>query len=234
MMLLQVLTHADSLTTATAMTTPPLTSPVESLSVMSLVLSGGYIMIPIFLLSMASVYLFVERWMYIRNNGKIDPQLLHQVKDRLMATDVNGAISVCGRYQQPMARLLEKGLYRLGNSTKEVESAIEASGNVIVNKMEKNLPLLAGIATIAPMLGFLGTVAGMIRTFYAISLTDNISMGTIAAGVYEKMVTSGAGLIVGIIAYVFYTYLNNMIDRYTGHMEETAIEFMDTLYKPTN
>jgi biopolymer transport protein ExbB len=120
----------------------------------------------------------------------------------------------------------------LGSPIRDIESSIENTARVEVYKMEKNVNLLAAIAALAPMFGFLGTVIGMIRAFYDISLADNISIGVISSGIYVKMITSAAGLIVGVVAYIFYTYLNTRIERVVNKMEVTAIEFMDILYKP--
>ena len=219
----------------TASTAPEATQPVtggDEMSLFDLLLKGGYVMIPIILLSVISLYLFVERYLYIKQAGKVDPYFLTNIKQKLKDGDVKSAIEYCDQTNYPIAKMLQKGLYRLGSPMRDIESAIEYMANVEIAKMEKNLSFLSAIAAIAPMLGFLGTVTGMIKSFYSISVADNISIGIIAGGIYEKMVTSGAGLVVGIIAHVFYTYLNNMIDRTINNMEMKTIEFMDILYKP--
>jgi biopolymer transport protein ExbB len=209
------------------------TSPdAEGLSVLGLLFKGGPVMIPILLLSLASVFIFVERLLYINRASKIDPNLVNNVKDMLMKEDVKGAMTYCDRTPSPFSTLVHKGLSRLGSPIRDIESAIENTARVEVYRMEKNVNLLAAIAALAPMFGFLGTVVGMIRAFYNISLADNISIGIIASGIYEKMVTSASGLIVGVVAYIFYTYLNNKIERTVNKMEVTAIEFLDILYKP--
>jgi biopolymer transport protein ExbB len=161
-----------------------------------------------------------------------DSNFLNAVESKLQAGDVKGAIAYCQASHYPVAKMLEKGLSRLGTTMRDIESAIEHMATIQINKMEKNLDLLSAIAAIAPMLGFLGTVVGMIHAFHNISLTDNISIGIIAGGIYEKMITSGAGLIVGIIAHAFHTYLNSMIDRSVGNMETVSLEFLDILHKP--
>ncbi len=204
----------------------------QGISLFDLLLKGGYVMIPILLLSVISVYLFIERYMYIKKAGKYDPYFMTQINQQLREGNIKGAIEYCDRSDYSIAKMLQKGLYRLGSPMRDIESAIEYMSNVEIAKMEKNLSFLSAIAAIAPMLGFLGTVSGMIKSFYNISVSDNISISIIAGGIYEKMVTSGAGLVVGIIAHVFYVYLNNKIDRTINDMELKTIEFLDILHKP--
>ncbi len=224
--LLQIMTD----TTATAGSVP---KTEESLSLLDLLFKGGYVMIPILLLSMLSLYLFIERYLYIKRAGKYDPYFLTHINQQLKEGNIKSAIEYCDKSEYPIAKMLQKGLYRLGSPMRDIESAIEYMANVEISRMEKNLSFLSAIAAIAPMLGFLGTVTGMIKSFHMISVTDNISISIIAGGIYEKMVTSGAGLVVGIIAHVFYVYLNNMIDRTINDMEMKTIEFMDILHTPT-
>ena len=204
----------------------------EGLSIFGLLIKGGPIMIPILLLSLFSVYLFVERLLFINKASKIDANLVNNVKDMLIREDIKGALTYCERIPSPFSKLVHKGLSRLGSPIRDIESAIENTARVEVYKMEKNINLLAAVAALAPMFGFLGTVVGMIRAFYDISMSDNISIGIIASGIYVKMVTSASGLIVGVFAYIFYTYLNTKIERTVNKMEVTAIEFLDILYKP--
>ncbi len=204
----------------------------QEISLLNLLFKGGYVMIPILLLSVLSVYLFIERYLYIKRTGKYDPQFLTNMSQKLKEGNIKGAIDYCDQSDYTIAKMLQKGLYRLGSPMRDIESAIEYMANVTISKMEKNLSFLSAIAAIAPMLGFLGTVTGMIKSFHNISVTDNISISIIAGGIYEKMVTSGAGLVVGIVAHVFYVYLNNMIDRTINDMEMKTIEFMDILHKP--
>ena len=206
--------------------------PQEELTLISLLFKGGYVMIPLLLLSLFSVYLFVERWLYIKQASKVDERFLQDIKDKIGKGNVKEAIAQCEREKTPIARMLEKGLNRLGSPIRDIESAIENMANIQISNMEKNLGLLGAIAAIAPMIGFLGTVTGMIKAFYNISQANNISIGIIASGIYEKMVTSATGLIVGVVAHIFFTLLSNMIDRSIVKMEAAAIDFVDTLYKP--
>jgi biopolymer transport protein ExbB len=210
----------------------PATAPDGGLNALDLLMKGGPVMIPIFILSFAAIYIFVERYRYINRAGTLDPNFLSQIKDLLYKGDVKGALAYCNKSTYPIARLLERGLLRMGQDTRDIESAIESTARVEVYNMERNLSILSAIAAIAPMFGFLGTVLGMIKAFYNISISDNISIGIIAGGMYEKMVTSASGLVVGVMAYMLYTLLNAKIDRVVNKMEVTAIEFLDLLHKP--
>lgn len=204
----------------------------QSLSLIDLVVKGGPIMIPIFLLSFAAVYIFIERYLYVRRAGRLEASLLPMVKDKLLNGSVKQAKELTTAADYPIARMIGKGLSRIGQPLRDVEAAMESSAGLEVSRMEKNLTMLAAIAAVAPMFGFLGTVAGMIRAFYDISLADNISIGVISSGIYTKMVTSASGLIVGVLAYVCYTTLSTMIERVTFKMEVAAVEFLDLLHNP--
>ena len=151
----------------------------------------------------------------------------------LLDGKTDAALSMCKSTNTPIARLLEKGIKRLGKPVKEIESAVENTGKLEIYKLEKNLSYLGIIAGIAPMFGFVGTISGVIRIFYNISLADNISISLIAGGLYEKMITSAAGLVVGILAHIGFHYLNAMIDRVSFQLESTTVEFIDLIQEPT-
>lgn len=204
----------------------------QSLSVIDLVIKGGWIMVPIFLLSFVAVYIFVERYLYIRRAGRLESSLLPMVKDKLLSGQVRQAQELARSAGYPIARMIEKGISRIGQPLRDVEAAMESSASLEISMMEKNLTILAAIAAVAPMFGFLGTVVGMIKAFYDISVSDNISIGVISSGIYTKMVTSASGLIVGVLGYLFYTLLNTMIERVTFKIEVAAVEFLDLLYNP--
>ena len=206
----------------------------EEFTILSLLEKGGYVMYPILFLFSAAVFLFIERYLYIRKTTKIDENFLHNINELLLAGNIQAAITYCKNSKFPIANMLERGLGRLGSPIREIESAIENKAKLEIYNMEKNLGILSSIARIAPMFGFLGTVTGMIRTFHNISISNKIDISTIAGGIYEKMVTSASGLIVGIIAYVLYTLLTTMIDRTINKMEITAIDFLDILHKPAS
>jgi biopolymer transport protein ExbB len=204
----------------------------EEMKLFNLLEKGGWVMIPIFVLFFIALFLFIERYLYIRKTAKMDNTFLFSIREMLVGGNVQGAINYCKNSQYPIAKLLERGLNRLGSPIRDIENAIENTARVEIYNMEKNLGILSAIAKIAPMFGFLGTVSGMIRTFHNISVANKIDISTIASGIYEKMVTSATGLMVGIIAYFFYTILTTMIDRAVNKMEITAIDFLDILHKP--
>lgn len=222
----------DSVSAVTSAT--PVNNADAEMNILSLLEKGGWVMIPIFILFAIALFLFCERYLYIRKTAKLDNTFLYSIREMLYSGNVKGAINYCKNSQYPIARLLEKGLNRLGSPIRDIETAIENTARVEIYNMEKNLTYLSAIAKIAPMFGFLGTVSGMIRTFHNISVANKIDISTIASGIYEKMVTSATGLIVGIIAYFFYTILTSMIDRAVNKMEITAIDFLDILHKPAS
>ncbi len=208
------------------------TPPPESLNFLSLIIKGGWVMVPIALLSVIGVYIFVERYITIRKASKDESALLSRVRENVVAGNLNGAITLCKQSNSPIARMLQKGLLRIGKPIKEIEGAIENIGKLEISKLEKNISILGIIAGTAPMFGFLGTISGVIKIFYNISLSDNISIGLIAGGLYEKMITSAAGLLIGIVAYVGHHILNIMMDRIILKLETEAIEFIDLLEAP--
>ena len=224
----------QSLTTAadSAAVNIATTAATKAISPLDLIMKGGVIMVPIGLLFIIALYLFFERYLYIKRTSKLDSNFLFTIREMLYNGNVQGALAYAKASNFPIARLLEKGINRLGSPIRDIENAIENTAKVEIYNMEKNLGLLSAIAAIAPMFGFLGTVTGMIRSFHDISLANDINIGIISSGIYEKMITSATGLIVGILAHVFYTILMAMIDRNVNKMEITAIDFVDILYKP--
>jgi biopolymer transport protein ExbB len=204
----------------------------QSPNLFELLQKGGWVMIPIGILSVIAVYLTVERFITIQRASKVDPGFMSNVKSMLLDGKMDAALSLCRSNNSPIARLLEKGIKRLGKPVKEIESAVENTGKLEIYKLEKNLSYLGIIAGIAPMLGFVGTISGVIKIFYNISLADNISISLISGGLYEKMITSAAGLMVGIIAHIAFHYLNTMIDRVSFQLESTSVEFIDLIQEP--
>ncbi len=213
---------------ATAATTPK----EDSLSLLTLIMKGGYIMIPIGILSVLSIYILIERYITIRKANKLEGNFMNTIKDYLQTGNIASAKAFCKSGSTPVYRMIEKGIQRIDKPIKEVESAIEGVGKLEVSKLEKNLNILGIIAGIAPMFGFIGTISGVIKIFYNISLADNISIGLISGGLYEKMITSAAGLVVGIFAYVSYHVLSMMVDSVVSKMETASVEFIDLLQEP--
>ncbi|MBK7150115.1 MAG: MotA/TolQ/ExbB proton channel family protein [Bacteroidetes bacterium] len=189
-------------------------------------------MFPIGFLALVSVYLIVERFITINRAGKVDTGFMTNIKTMLLDGKIDAALSMCRSSNTPIARLLEKGIKRLGKPVKEIESAVENTGKLEIYKLEKNLSYLGIIAGIAPMLGFIGTISGVINIFYKISISADFGIQQISDGLYEKMVTSAAGLMVGIIAHIGFHLLNTMIDRVTFQLESTTVEFIDLIQEP--
>jgi biopolymer transport protein ExbB len=208
----------------------PITNdPGQVTSWLDLMMKGGIIMIPIILLSFISIYLFIERFIYIRKTSVIDSELINSVVVELKSGHVDNALKQAQDNQASIGRILESGLERIGKPVKEVESYMESTTNLEITKMERDTGYLGIIAGIAPMLGFIGTISGVIKIFYNISLADNISIGIIAGGLYQKMICSGTGLIVGVLAYAAYHFLQMKIDRYTINLQESLIQFFKVL-----
>jgi len=208
-------------------------SPKESsMTLFDLVLKGGWIMLPIGLLLVVAVYIFFERYFYIRMAARTDTDFMNKIRDYIHQTKIDSALNLCQSTNMPVARMIEKGIKRIGRPLKEIEESIEIVGKFEVYKLEKNLVILGVIAGIAPMFGFIGTIAGVIKIFYNISLADNISIGNIAGGLYEKMITSAAGLLVGIIAFIAYHWLNVMIEKVVHTLEQNSMNFIDLLQEP--
>jgi biopolymer transport protein ExbB len=229
MTLLQVVT--DTVAKIPAVSTP---SSTAQLSFLDLIWKGGWVMIPIGILSVLAVYFAIERYLVIKKASKIDPTFMANIRDYLLSGKMDAASTLCKNTNTPIARLLQKGLKRIGKPIDEIESAVESEGRLEIYKLEKNLNFLGIIAGIAPMFGFLGTIMGVIKIFYNISLADNISIGLIAGGLYEKMITSASGLIVGIFAHIAFHYLNSMIDRVSYQIETSAVEFIDLIQEPSS
>jgi biopolymer transport protein ExbB len=204
-----------------------------SLDFWELSLKGGWIMIPIFLLSLIAMYIFGDRYIAIQKASKIDPALMNQIRQNIQDGKIDSALSLCRATDKPIARMLEKGITRIGRPLNDVHTAIENVGNLEVTKLEKGLPLLASAAGGAPMIGFLGTVMGMIQAFYDMANAgNNIDVTLLSSGIYQAMVTTVAGLIVGIVAYFAYNILVAKVESVVFKMEASTTEFMDLLNEP--
>jgi biopolymer transport protein ExbB len=197
------------------------------ISVLSLFLKGGYILIPIVLLSFVSVYLIIKKSLDIRKSLNIDPGMVEHLNQLLRLGDVKSAMATLQNDGSSYSNIFRHVITKIGKPSKEIESTIETVSNIEIAKVSKNLGYLGLIAGIAPMLGFIGTISGIIKIFYNISLTDNISIGIISGGLYEKMISSGSGLIVGVIAFTGYHILNMRIDHFISCIEEEAFEFLN-------
>lgn len=205
----------------------------NEMDLLSLTLKGGIIMIPLLLLSVIAVYVFIERYFAIRKAARQDDTFMLRIKDYIHEGDIDSAKSLCKKSNTPYARLIEKGISRLGRPMNDVLVAIENTGNLEVAKLERGFPWLATTAAGAPMLGFLGTVTGMVRAFYNMAEAgSSANITVLSAGIYEALVTTVAGLVVGIIALFAYNYLVARVDGVVNNLEAKTMEFMDLLNEP--
>jgi len=206
---------------------------LETISVLELLLNGGYMMIPIVLLWIVAVYIFVERLLLIKSASKTPDDFQNQIREKVLVGDVKSARELCMQTDTPVARMVEKGISRIGSELKNIEVSIENIGKIEIYRLEKNLSSLATISGAAPMIGFLGTVTGMIQAFIAIAQEEGaVSPKLLSSGIYEAMVTTAAGLFVGILAYLGYNYLVSRVSKLVHRMEYTAIDFVDLLQEP--
>jgi biopolymer transport protein ExbB len=206
----------------------------EPLSMFDLAMKGGPIMIPIAILSIAAVYLFVERFIAINRAGKEDKDFMNNIRDFIHDGKIDAAHALCKSDKSPVSRMIEKGIRRLGKPLNDIQTAVENVGKLEVYKLEENLAAIATIAGAAPMLGFLGTVSGMINAFYQMSTAgNNIQVSMLAGGIYEAMVTTVAGLFVGIIAFIAYNLLVTRLNKVVNKLEARTIEFLDVLNEPS-
>jgi biopolymer transport protein ExbB len=204
-----------------------------SLPLWDLTLKGGWIMIPIAVLSVISVYIFVERYFAISKAAKTDENFMNRIKDYIHDGKIDSALALCHSTDSPIARMIEKGIQRIGRPLNDINAAIENVGRLEVFKLERGLPALATAAGGAPMIGFLGTVTGMIRSFYDMTMAgNNVDVQVLSSGIYEALVTTVAGLVVGIIAYFGYNVLVANIEKIVNGLEAYTTEFMDLLNEP--
>lgn len=204
-----------------------------SVSLWELLMNGGWAMIPIAILSLIAVYIFVERVLTIRRAAQTPNQFSDKIKQLVLNGDINGARLLCNQSDTPVARMLEKGISRIGSPLKNIEVSIENVGRIEIYKLEKNLSLMATISGAAPMIGFLGTVTGMIKAFIAIAQEEgSVSPKLLSQGIYEAMITTAAGLLVGIMAYLMYNYLVGQVQKIVHKMEYNSIDFIDLLQEP--
>jgi len=205
----------------------------KMLSLMELAQEGGVVMIIIAILLIIALYIFVERFLAIKRASKEDEHFMSNVKQAILGSQLDQAKSLCKEQSGPIVRMIEKGINRIGKPLRDIGTAIENVGKLEINKMESNLATLATIAGAAPMLGFLGTVIGMIKAFHQMAIGGNdVQIAQLSEGIMQAMVTTAAGLVIGIVAYVGYNILVTRVEKVVHQMEATTIEFMDILQEP--
>jgi biopolymer transport protein ExbB len=204
-----------------------------SLSLGELLSMGGWLMYPLLALLLLAIFFFAERLIAIRRAGKIDANFMNIIRDHIVSGNVGAARSFAKNVNNPVARIIDKGIQRIGKPIDIIEDSMENVGKLELYGLEKNLSVLSLVYGIAPMLGFLGTIIGMLQLFYNISASGEFTPSAIAGGIYTKMITSAAGLIIGMLAYIGYNFLNAQISKVTNKMEAASAEFMDVLQEPT-
>ena len=222
---------ADTITSAATSAVIENIAPNTEISVLEFILKGGFFLIPIAILLFYTFYVIIERYLYIDKISKIDTLLLRDVRDHLNSGNIDLARSIAERSNTASGNIIKEGIQVIGRPITEIESNMDRAADIEIGEMEKYLGHLGLIAGIAPTLGFIGTISGVIKIFYSISVTENISIGNISGGLYEKMISSGSGLIVGIIAYSGYHLLNGKIDNFALKIQKQILEFVNIIQK---
>jgi biopolymer transport protein ExbB len=223
--------QADTLANAASNVVVEKIAPNTEISVLGFILKGGFFLIPIALLLFYTFYVIIERYLYISKASKIDGRLMQDVGDKLNSGNIELARTIVERSNTAAANILKEGVLVIGRPIAEIESNMDRAADIEIGEMERRLGHLGLIAGIAPTLGFIGTISGVIKIFYSISVTENISIGNISGGLYEKMISSGSGLIVGIIAYSAYHLLNGKIDDFALKIQKQILEFVNIIQR---
>ena len=207
--------------------------PAQQISIIDLLSKGGVLMIPLALLFVVAVFVFIERLLYIRKASKIEENFMNIIRDNIVSGNVTAARSMAKNTNNPVARIIDKGIQRIGKPIDAIEKSMENVGRLEMYKMERNINILSLIAGIAPMFGFLGTIFGMFQLFFNLASTGEFTIQSMADGIYTKLITSAVGLIIGLCAYIAFNYLNTQIDKTGNRMEVATAEFVDILQEPT-
>jgi len=233
MTLLTFLLQADTAEAVNQAAAAVATQEKVSLSMIDMAVKGGWLMIPLVILSIIAIYIFGMKWWTISRASKIDPNFMKDIRDYIHDGKIAAAQNLCKQQDTPVSHLIEKGIERMGRPLTDIQTAVENMGNIEVARLEKGLPTLASIAGGAPMIGFLGTVLGMVQAFFNMSQAgNNIDITMLSGGIYTAMITTVAGLIVGILAYFGYNYLTSKVSDLVFTLQSNTIEFMDLLHEP--
>jgi len=205
----------------------------QTMSLWNLLNKGGWIMYPLYVLLAAAIFVFFERLIAMKKASRVDGSFMHIIRYNIITGNITAARNLARNTDNPVARIIDKGIQRIGKPIDAIEKSMENVGRLEMYKMERNLNILSLIAGIAPMFGFLGTIVGMLQLFSAIASKGELELGEIAGGIYTKMITSATGLIIGLLAYVAYNFLNTQVDKTANRMEIASAEFIDILQEPT-
>ena len=204
-----------------------------SISFMELLFMGGWIMVPLAIMLLLAIYVFTERYIAIRNASRIDQNFMNIIRDHIVSGNLTAARSFAKNSNNPVARIIDKGLQRVGKPIENIEKSMDNVGQLEMYKLEKNLGMLSVVSKAAPIFGFVGTLVGLMQLFSRINSSNEFEVGTIAGGIYTKLITSITGLVIGLGAYIAYSYLNTQIDKTSNKMEAASSDFLDILQEPT-
>ncbi|QNA46414.1 MotA/TolQ/ExbB proton channel family protein [Lacibacter sediminis] len=227
--LLQVQNAVDTLTNAA--TTQVV--PKKEMHLIDLLMQAGWIMIPLLLLSVATVYVFVERWLAIKKATEVDGNFMNIIRDNILSGNVTAARNFARNTQNPVGRIIDKGLQRIGKPIDSIENSMENVAQLEMYKLERNVNILSVISKVAPIFGFVGTLVGLMQLFFNINATGEYELSTIAGGIYTKLITSISGLVIGLIAYLCHNILHTQVEKALNKMEASAADFLDVLQEPT-
>jgi len=223
--------QTDTIANASNVVIEKVAAPQNEISMFGFIMKGGVFLIPIAILLFYTIYLIFERYMYISRASKIDSRLMQDIGEKLHSGNIELARTIVERNNTAAGNILKEGVLVIGRPIAEIESNMDRAADIEIGEMERHLGHLGLIAGIAPTLGFIGTISGVIKIFYSISVTENISIGNISGGLYEKMISSGSGLIVGIIAYSAYHLLNGKIDNFALKIQKQILEFVNIIQR---
>ncbi len=207
-------------------------APTQELSVLELLVKGGFMMIPLMISLVVAIFFIIERFIFFQKRSTINDNLVRDVLDKLYSGNIQAAEAHCIQDKSALGNVIQAGISQLGKPIDHIEKALDIQSNIEINEMEKRMGWISMISGIAPRLGFIGTILGVIKIFYSISQTADISIGTISAGLYQKMITSGTGLIVGVIAFMGYHFVLMLIDNYSAKLQKQIFEFVKGIQKP--
>ncbi len=231
--MINLLQIVDTVTQATTSVSQNDANKDGNISLGELLSLGGWLMLPLALLFLITIFVFVERLLTIRKAQRLDSNFMNIIRDHIVTGNVTAARSFAKNTINPVARIIDKGIQRIGKPIDAIEKSMENVGKLELFNLEKNLSVLSLIAGIAPMFGFLGTIVGMFQLFYQLAATGEFTIQSMANGIYTKMITSATGLIIGLLAYIAHNYLNAQVDKTANRMEASSAEFIDVLQEPT-
>jgi len=223
--------QTDTIANASNVVVEKIAAPQNEISMLEFLFKGGLFLIPIAILLFYTIYLIFESYMYINRASKIDSRLMQDIGEKLHSGNIELARTIVERNNTAAGNILKEGVLVIGRPISEIEANMDRAADIEIGEMERHLGHLGLIAGIAPTLGFIGTISGVIKIFYSISVTENISIGNISGGLYEKMISSGSGLIVGIIAYSAYHLLNGKIDNFALKIQKQILEFVNIIQR---